>query len=925
MRHDHASAESIFRAAEENEKMSIRLVKPFVAVLLWVGLLAAQSSPALAEFGIQPGTFGVTTTRNDGTSWTQAGAHANLTVEFLMNRTVDAQGHDVPDGDLRDVRVELPPGAIGDPNSAPACALRDFNGANNSEGILECPKETQIGVITVDLQNASFAERERWRKPIYNLEHEEGKPALFGFRVFRTNVMTDVHIRTESDYGVTAVIRDIPSGLLTGGSTATFWGVPQEPAHDPERFNVSGTAEEASSVGDPPAPLMSNPTSCGGNRSVTITVRSWQEPDRWVSEESQVPGNTGCERLPFSPTIKVAPTTDSADSSTGLNIDLHLPQSEDPNGLATAHLKRAEVTLPEGMSVNPSSADGLGACSEDQVALKSDTPASCPDSSKIGSVEIETPVLDTPMKGSVYLAEQGTNPFQSLLALYLVAEGEGVTVKLPGKVSPDPVSGQLKAVFDNSPQLPFENLHMTLKSGSRGSLVTPPACGIYTAEASFTSWAQPGNPVPASSSFDVSSGPGGGACPTGNGFATGLEAGTVMPLAGTYSPLIVRATRADGSKPLTALEVKLPPGLIGKLASLSNCPDATLAAAEQRSGRDELAAPSCPASSKVGTVTIGAGAGSTPFHVTGSAYLAGPYKGAPISLAVITPAVAGPLDLGTVVIRNALGIDPITTQVTALSDPIPTILEGIPLKLRSVEVSADRPEFTLNPTSCEPMEASGTLFGSGVSSAFSNRFQVGGCAGLGFKPKLALKFSGPTHRSAHPGLKATLTMPKGGANIGKAVVTLPKTEFLENAHIRTICTRVQYAAENCPKGSVYGYAKAWTPLLDKPLQGPVYLRSSNHTLPDLVASLDGQIHVDLAGRIDSPGGKIRNTFWAVPDAPVSKFTLTMQGGKKGLLANNEELCKVKPRAKAEFTGQNGKRSVSKPLVSLECGKGKGKR
>jgi hypothetical protein len=324
-------------------------------------------------------------------------------------------------------------------------------------------------------------------------------------------------------------------------------------------------------------------------------------------------------------------------------------------------------------------------------------------------------------------------------------------------------------------------------------------------------------------------------------------------------------------------------------------------------------------------VDVGAGAGSSPLHVQGSAYLAGPYKGAPLSIAVITPAVAGPFDLGTVVVRAALYVNPVTAQVHAVSDPFPTILQGIPLHLRSVVLNLDRKEFGRNPTSCDPMQVKGTLTGTPDLRTLATRFQVGGCKGLDFKPHLGLRLFGKTHRSAHPRLKAVVTAHEGEANIAKAVVTLPKTEFLEQGHIRTICTRVQYAANSCPKGSIYGYAKAWSPLLDRPLQGPVYLRSSNHQLPDLVASLDGQIHIDLAGRIDSVHGRIRNTFWAVPDAPVSRFVLNMQGGKKGLLVNNTQLCRAKPRAAVKFTGHNGKVSRSKPLVKTACRRKHGRR
>ncbi|HYG96769.1 MAG TPA: hypothetical protein VD741_06630, partial [Solirubrobacterales bacterium] len=317
--------------------------------------------------------------------------------------------------------------------------------------------------------------------------------------------------------------------------------------------------------------------------------------------------------------------------------------------------------------------------------------------------------------------------------------------------------------------------------------------------------------------------------------------------------------------------------------------------------------------------TVGAGAGATPFHLSGPVWLTGPYKGAPLGLAVAIRAVAGPYDLGTVVVRQALHVDPTTAAVTAVSDPLPSILEGIPLRIRTVDVTIDRPGFTVNPTSCAERRIAGALSSTaGATHQAGVRFQVGDCASLGFGPKLSLRLKGGTKRAAHPRLQAVLRQPAGQANIDRVSVALPRSVFLEQAHIRTVCTRVQYAAGNCPAGSVYGYARAFSPLLDEPLQGPVYLRSSDNKLPDLVASLDGQIHIDLVGRIDSVRGGIRTTFERVPDAPVSRFVLQMKGGKKSLLVNSTNLCRGKHRAAVKMTGQNGKRRSSAPGLRTDC-------
>ncbi|HYG97479.1 MAG TPA: hypothetical protein VD741_10280, partial [Solirubrobacterales bacterium] len=464
----------------------------------------------------------------------------------------------------------------------------------------------------------------------------------------------------------------------------------------------------------------------------------------------------------------------------------------------------------------------------------------------------------------------------------------------------------------------FTTLTVRLKGGPGAVLANPTECGPKSSSAVLTPWSGQ-SAATTGDSFTIP-------CPGTDAFAPTLDAGTVNPLAGEFSPFVARFSRGDAEQMLGKIDLELPPGLLAKVAGVPLC------------GAAQADAGACASGSRVGTVTVAAGPGSAPYHLQGPVFLTGPYGGAPYGLAIVVPAKAGPFDLGTVVVRQALAIDPLDAHITArmgesrvyetdgrlvavVPGAIPPVVGGVPVRLRTVDVALDRPGFTLNPTSCQERRiVAGIVSLAGAQAQPSVRFQVGDCAGLGFGPKLSLRLKGKTNRSAHPALTATLKARPGDANIGRAVVTLPKTQFLEQEHIRTICTRVQYAEGNCPKASIYGYAKAWTPLLDQPLQGPVYLRSSNNTLPDLVADLNGEIEIDLAGRIDSVDSRMRTTFWAVPDAPVSKFVLQMQGGEKGLLVNNTELCAAKPRAKAAFTGHNGKRSVSSPLVKVGCGK-----
>ena len=898
----------------------------------------------VSDFGLEADSYEADAYDREGVPERRAGSRPFRAVVGLNfdTRNVDLgiKSGVTVNGGLRSLAVTLPRGFAGNPTAVAECTVAQLA---TGQGIgAACPIDSQIGTMDLSLQSLDGPSvGQSWsRSPLFNMVPPPGVLADFAFQV----VGVPVHIRTSldpTDYSVVTRVIGANETLRPFLSRATIWGVPGDPAHDPARWNSPYCAATggycdgfgASFEGEV-KPFLNLPTQCGVADTTDLwRVDQWARPGEFLAPLSSPPAEVnGCDQLEFSPTVVTRPTTNVADAPTGLEFDLHIPQSEDPEGLATAHLRDAVVKLPNGMTVNPPSADGLSACSMAQVGIGADgvpngNAVSCPDASKLGTVEAESPAVDHPMGGTVYLAEQNANPFGSLLAMYLVIEdpATGVLVKLPGKVDPDPNTGQLTATFRDNPQLPVEDIRLKFFEGPRAALKTPSTCGAHTTDATFTPWSAPeAASVEKSSSFELTRGPSGGECLPSGGSAPNnpaFSAGTIDPTAKAFSPFVLKLARADGSQQLAKIETTLPKGLVAKLAGTTYCSDAALSAAAGKSGKAEKSSASCPASSRVGSVNVGAGAGSTPLYVSGEAYLAGPYKGAPLSLAIVTPAVAGPFDLGTVVVRTALHVNPETAQVRAVSDELPTILQGIPLNIRSVALKMDRPQFILNPTSCNPMSVVGSALSVfNQSAALTNPFQVGECQKLGFKPKLHLRLSGKTTRSGHPKLKATLTMPPGNANIARAQVTLPKTQFLEQSHIRTICTRVQYAAKSCPKGAVYGYAKAWTPLLDQPLEGPVYLRSSSNKLPDLVADLNGQIEVDLVGRIDSPNAMIRNTFELVPDAPVSKFVLTMQGGKKSLLVNNTNLCKAKPRATVLFEAQNGKVFEDAPLAKADCGK-----
>jgi hypothetical protein len=955
-------------------------------------LVGATASSAEAAFGFLPGTpgFDATALNADGSTDTQAGSHPfEASTVFSLNTTqlVKAGGveESIPDQDLKDASVSLPPGLIGSATAVPQCPIALFTTPNPGSGVNSgsCPASSAVGVAAVHLPGARYVS-------LYNLVPPPGVPAEFGFNVTSVPITLVPKVRTGGDYGLDVEALAANQDLRLYGVKVTLWGVPASESHDGERGlclnSIFGGSTLNEETGLPnrcpyvrrpgettPKPFLTLPTSCLGPVTTSITADSWQEPGpfdadgnplltdpRWKTDSvlshdtsGNPVGNDGCNQVPFEPTISAKPTTDLADSPSGLEFDLHFPQrkaEENPEGLAQADLKDATVTLPQGLTVNPSSANGLAACSESQVGFLGPNPegggyrftphaAECPDASKLGMVEIDTSILESPLPGAVYLAAQNQNPFGSLLALYLTVDDPktGIVVKLPGRVSPDPSTGQLTATFSENPQLPFEDLKVSFFGGALGALRTPATCGGYMTTTDLTPWTTPeGVDAHPADSFQVDRSASGGSCPTTLPNQPAFDAGTLSPTAGAYAPFLLKLTRSDDSQEISAIDTTLPAGLTGKLAGIPYCPESGLATAAARNkpgdGALEQSSPSCPAASQVGTVTVGAGAGPTPFYATGKAYLAGPYKGAPLSLAVITPAIAGPFDLGDVLVRTALYVEPESARIHAVSDPFPSILQGIPLDIRSIALNMNRSGFTLNPTSCEKMSVLGTSTSVlGQMAGLTSPFQVGECSKLAFRPSLKISLTGQTRRAGHPALKAVLTYPKGGAyaNVARAQVSLPGSEFLDQGNLNKVCTQPELKSQSCPAKSIYGKVKAWTPLLEKPLEGNVYLAVGfGYKLPALVAELDGQIRVLLKGKVDTDSHKgIRNTFEAVPDAPVERFVLEMKGGKKyGLLENSENICSKPQKAEAAFTAQNGAVDSYGVKIANSCGKkSKGKK
>jgi len=918
---------------------------------------------------------------DDGDPHTQAGGHpfrATSSFSFTTHTTPDRNR--TPVESLRDLFLELPPGFIGNPeNGAGVCTVPEVKATSNF-GVV-CPEAAVVGGIGIDAPASGFFDQ---TEPIYRVVPEEGFVAAFAAKPIDQSTLTiviRVRLRSNGDYGVTAVSPLPPQWPeLAGVNFATLCGFGAKTTPGSFQPKFAG-CKEPTDPGAWSSPFLTNQTKCaGGEPSTAGIMDSFQNvgglnaegfPDRsdpaWKSREAKSPEITGCEPLteawvgqgpsPTKPSFEFDTTTTRAAAPAAYSARLHIPQEGllDHDGLATSHLKNTTVTLPRGLALNPSAAAGLGACSEAQIGLVSKHPVrfnttseGCPQDSKLGTVRVSTPVLDKPLKGAVFLAAQDHNALDARFAIYLVIEDRetGVVAKLAGKVEPsNSEEGRITATFLDNPQVPVEDLEVSFFDGDRASLANPDVCGAYTTRTELTPWsaADPEAPLPSEiavseDSVAIDAPPAGqAACPATKAqrpFNLGFSAGSANPLAGAYSPFTLRMTRPDGNQELDQVIVSTPPGFLAALRGVAICPEGALAVALAKSGKQELASPSCPAASQVGTTTIGAGAGPQPFYVkTGRIYLTGPYKGGPASLAFVVPAVAGPFDLGVQVVRTALQIDPRTGQVTAKADPIPKILDGVPLQVRDVRVDLDRPSFALNPTSCEPMAIKAQVSGaSGALANLDSRFQVGGCEKLAFKPNLKIQLHGGTRRAAYQRLEATVTYPGGSgyANIARAAVTLPHSSFLAQEHIRTVCTRVQFAAKACPAGSIYGHATAITPLLDQPLTGPVYLRSSSNPLPDLVAALRGPdaqpVEVEVAGRTDSKGGGIRNTFDLVPDAPVSRFDLKLFGGKKSLIVNSRDLCKGRKQlATVRLKAHNGMTRNFRTAVGNDCGRKKGKK
>jgi hypothetical protein len=903
--------------------------------------------------------------------FTQAGGHPwglTTTVEFTGEESPEAETiGTAPTRDPKDVVVSLPAGLLGNPVAAPRCSLTFVLDHGSQES---CPADTQIGEYVLHIEGSH-----ELVGPIVNVTPSAGQSAEFALEnttPIDTPLLTAHLVRTKNpvtgqrEYGFTVSSNSIVL-LSLYGFELNFWGDPADPSHNPMRGRFcrkTGPLEESpqcerggESAGIAPVPFLSLPTDCSaGAETATMRTDSWQEPgsvseghysEQWKEATQTMPAVTGCSLLSFDPGIEVQPDTLLADAPVGLGVNLKVPQSETPASPATPHVRNAVVTLPEGVSISPGIVDGIQACDEtgaqginfdgpesEEVGPSGElqlAPGHCPDASIVGSAEAVTPDLDEPVKGHVYLARPlcggagqhaCTNADAldgNLYQLYLELGGvgplanTGIDIKAHGYVEANPATGQLTTKFLENPQAPFSELQIHLNGGPRAPLDNPAVCGPATTTTEITPWSAPGltpeglsvagtSDATPSSLFDVDG------CANPSGLLPGFSSGTVSPQAGAFSSFTMNLSRQDREQFVKGIQVHTPPGLLGMLSSVPLCEEPLA-----DSGH-------CPEASKIGTTRVASGAGSHPFEIEGSVYLTKSYGGAPFGLSIVTNAVAGPFDLGLVVVRARIAVDPSTSALTITTDEtgpyaVPQILDGVPLRLKQITVNIDRQDFMFNPTNCGAQQIAASVSGSQQASAtVSSPFAAAGCKSLAFTPQFKVTTSGHTSKANGASLDAKVAYPpfKAGseADIARVKVDLPKQLPSRLTTLQKACTAAQFDADpaGCPAASVVGIVKASTPLLPVGLEGPVYFVShGGEAFPSLIVVLQGDgVRVDLVGAtFISKAGITSSTFKTVPDVPVSSFELYLPEGRFSALAANGNLCTSKLAMPTEFVAQNG--------------------
>jgi uncharacterized repeat protein (TIGR01451 family) len=882
---------------------------------------AISSTPA--TFGFAPGSTAI------ALSNAQAGGHPDLTATLAYNTV----GNGLLAGDPKDSGAILPPGFVGDLADTPKCPIAQFSQIEEGSDVpLRCSLSTQIGTAAVNVTNGEVF-RGRETVPVFNVTTNPGEIAKLGFSIEGYGIQGTVSLRP-GNYGVRTLFQNIlDNDLEVAGISLTIWGVPADPSHDLMRGRVCAytpgsceydNATEVSlhppngqSSTSLPTPYLTAPTDCTGEPlQATLEADSWQEPGRNVTDSLSVGPLMGCGLLEFAPAITASPDTARADTPAGFTFGVQMGQEGLVNEAVNSEsdIQGTTVTLPEGVVINPGQANGLGACQLSQAHIEEEGPPSCPSNSKVGQVAIETPVLRNKLEGNVYVLQ--SNPPDVKLLVAPEDPQDGLYVKFVGNVHLDEKTGRLTTTFEGTPQLPFSNLKLSFSGGAQAALATPVECGEYTTNTVFAPWSAPyvAEAFP-SSTFAITEGPDGSACPSSPApFAPSLDAGSTTDQAGGFTDFSLLLTRADGQQRISTLQFKTPEGLLGMISKVPLC------------GEPEAANGNCPAASQIGHTVVEAGPGPYPLVVPqpgqppAPIYLTGSYDGAPYGLSIVVPLVVGPFNLGTIVTRARIEVDPHTSQLTVTTDPLPPIIHGVPSDLRTINAVIDRPGFMFNPTNCSPMSFSGTATSTeGASAPISTHFQVGSCRSLKFKPDLKVSTSGKTSRANGASLDAKLiypTTPLGNnqassqSNIARVKVELPKRLPSRLKTLQKACVAATFEANpaNCPAASVVGHAKAVTPVLPVPLTGPAYFVShGGEAFPSLVVVLQGYgVTVDLVGStFISKHGITSSTFKTVPDVPVSSFELDLPEGANSALAAPHDLCKGKLAIPTEFVAQDG--------------------
>jgi len=887
-----------------------------LACLLLVSIASsAEASQAVEAFSV-------------GTSTTAAGGHPDLTMSVAI------QNPGNPEAAER-ITVNEPEGLFGNPRVVPLCNASDF-------AFDQCPTDSQVGVITVRANHNGEEDFLLGTAPMYDLETQsEDETARFGFIAPTVNIPISIPItvRTAGDYGLRFSVSGISESIPVKSVNLTVWGFPAAHVHDEERFRPGSPGSPAGCPGETIArcaslfgsapvksglsmnPLIDNPSRCTGEPLTAVaTVTTYQDRENPSVAEATYPATTECERESFAPVADVAPTTEETDSASGLDVILHDPQ---PEGLTVtpSAIKAVKVVLPEGLSINPDAADGQRACTDAEANLNDEGPAHCPDTSKIGNFDIESEALEGSLFGSLYIAEPKPG---DQYRIFMIASGFGIHAKLLASVRPDPATGRLTVLFDRVPQVPFNGLNVHLFASDRGLMATPTRCTLYASETEFIPWDSHLPPQNSISHFGLTAGPGGTPCAgQTRPFHPNLVSGSAVARAGAFSSFTLNLDREDGNQFLDKVNFEMPPGLTADLHGVTYCPEAAIKAAAAASGREELANSSCPASSEIGTSNVAAGPGSHPFHAVGKLYFAGPFEGAPLSLVAITPALAGPYDYGTVVVRVALHLDSLDAHVIAISQSMPKIIGGIPIRMREIRVNINRPNFMINPTNCSPFSVVSESIGDqGASVAFTSPFHAVNCESLPFAPRMTITQVGgrkQTTRAKDPSLRFDLWTRPGEANIKSVAVTLPKAFQVDQRHLGNICSRGELVADHCQGRQAIGTLEVATPLLERPLKGLAYAVSGYGRLPHLAFILSGQVTIVPEAESSSvKGGHLKTVVPVVPDAPVGHFSLTLFGGGKGYITNTRSLCAAKAVSLIEFAGQNGKSVTRRVAARTAC-------